>query len=196
MATASLPFEATFGENYKFFKSGEAKPGKNVTGKWATTFKNETTGDTTVAVGNLLQKGTDVEGSFLTPTGDYRFLTGSVSGDSLFLSTFDGSNAMLFKAAVQADGSLKGAQWSGVKGYKTWIARLDPNAKLPDATKLTFLKPGFETVDFTFPDADGKTISLKDPRFQGKPVIIQITGLMVPQLYGRDELSGTLVSEK
>jgi len=176
----SLPFEARYGENYKFFQEGKASTTKNVSGKWATTFRNETTGDTTRAVGSLTQTGSNVEGSFLTPTGDYRFLTGSLNGDSLYLSTFDGSNAMLFKAAIQNDGTLKGGLWSGLKGYKTWTARLDPKAALPDATKLTFLKPGYETVDFTFPDADGKNVSLKDPRFKDKAVIIQILGSWCP----------------
>lgn len=180
VVAGSLPFEAEQGENYKFFEKGEARSSRNVTGKWATTFKNQTTGDVTVSVGSFTQHGTDVEGSFLTPTGDYRFLTGSVNGDSLFLSTFDGSNAMLFKAAIQQDGSLNGGMWSGVKVYKTWTAKPDPQAKLPDATKLTFLKPGFESVDFEFPDAKGKTWSLKDPRFAGKPVIIQILGSWCP----------------
>lgn len=175
-----LPFEAKFGDNYKFFKEGEAKSAKNISGSWATLFKNELTGDTTQAVGNLSQTGTAVEGSFLTPTGDYRFLTGSVNGDSLYLSTFDGSNAYLFKAVIQPDGSLNGSFWSGLKAYKTWKAKPDPSAKLPDAEKLTYLKPGFETVNFTFPDADGKNLSLTDTRFKGKPVIIQIMGSWCP----------------
>ncbi|MHA4737577.1 TlpA disulfide reductase family protein [Dyadobacter sp. MSC1_007] len=180
VVVGALPFEAELGENYKFFKKGQAKSGKNVSGKWATTFKNETTGDITEAVGNFTQQGTDVQGSFLTPTGDYRFLTGSVNGDSLYLSTFDGSHAMLFKAAILPDGSMNGGMWSGVKLFKTWTAKPDPQAKLPDATKLTFLKPGFESVDFSFADPQGKTWSLKDPRFAGKPVIIQIMGSWCP----------------
>ncbi|NIJ50993.1 peroxiredoxin family protein [Dyadobacter arcticus] len=177
--TGSLPFEAKAGESYKFFKSGEAKSSKNVTGKWATFFMDDK-GDSTQAVGNFTQTGTDVTGSFLTTTGDYRFLTGSVNGDSLFLSTFDGSNAKLFKAAIGENGILKGSLWSGVKAYKTWEARLDPKAELPDAAKLTFLKPGFETVDFSFPDSDGKVWSLKDPSFKDKAVIIQIMGSWCP----------------
>lgn len=180
VVVGALPFEAELGENYKFFKKGQAKSGKNVSGKWATTFKNETTGDITEAVGSFTQQGTDVQGSFLTPTGDYRFLTGSVNGDSLYLSTFDGSHAMLFKAAILPDGSMNGGMWSGVKLFKTWTAKPDPQAKLPDATKLTFLKPGFESVDFSFADPQGKTWSLKDPRFAGKPVIIQIMGSWCP----------------
>jgi thiol-disulfide isomerase/thioredoxin len=177
---ASLPFEATFGDDYRFFKEGVAKSEKNVTGKWSTVFLNPATGDSTVSVGNFTQNGTAVQGSFLTPTGDYRFLNGSLNGDSLFLSTFDGSNAMLFKAVIEADGTLKGAQWSGVKAYKTWTAKLDTDAKLPDATKLTFLKPGYDKVDFSFPDSEGKTVSLSDPKYKDKVVIIQILGSWCP----------------
>ncbi|MCF2445191.1 TlpA family protein disulfide reductase [Dyadobacter sp. CY345] len=178
--TGSLPFNATFGADYRFFKEEAVEGVKNVTGKYATIFKNEVTKDSTEAVGSFTQKGSIVEGSFLTPTGDYRYLSGNVKGDSLYLSTFDGSNAYLIKAAILKDGVLKGSMWSGIKGYKTFTSILNENAKLPDATKLTYLKPGSETVDFTFPDADGKPLSLKDPRFKGKPVIIQIMGSWCP----------------
>lgn len=177
--TGFLPFHATFGESYRFFKENEEGV-KNITGKYATVFKNEVTKDSSVAVGSFTQKGNIVEGSFLTPTSDYRFLSGNVKGDSLYLSTFDGSNAYLIKVVILKNGVLKGAFWSGIKGYKTFTAVLDQNAKLPDATKLTYLKPGFETVDFTFPDANGKPLSFKDPRFKGKAVIIQIMGSWCP----------------
>jgi len=180
VVVASLPFQAKFGESYRFFKEGAAKSSKNVSGNWATKFVNSLTGDSTIAVGNFSQNGNEVQGSFLTPTGDYRYLNGNLNGDSLFLSTFDGSNAMLFKAAIQPDGTLKGDMWSGIKGRKTWTATLDPNAKLPDATKLTYLKPGFDKIDFSFPDANGKMVSLKDPQFKDKVVILQILGSWCP----------------
>jgi thiol-disulfide isomerase/thioredoxin len=178
--TGSLPFQGTFGANYRFFKEEALEGVKNVTGKYATIFRNEVTKDSTVAVGSFTQKGSVVQGSFLTPTGDYRYLSGNVKGDSLYLSTFDGSNAYLVKAAIQKDGVLQGSLWSGVKGFKTFTAILNENAKLPDATKLTYLKPGSGTVDFTFPDANGKPLSLKDPRFKDKAVIIQILGSWCP----------------
>ncbi|MCE7067608.1 TlpA disulfide reductase family protein [Dyadobacter sp. CY326] len=178
--SGGIPFEAKFGENYKFFKPGEAKSTKSVAGTWDATLITESTGDTTQSVGTFVQKGTDVTGSILTTTGDYRFLTGSVNGDSLYLSTFDGSNAKLFKAAIQNDGSLKGALWSGIKSLRSFTAKANKHAKLPDAASLTYLKPGFETVDFTFPDSDGKPLSLKDPRFKDKVVIIQIMGSWCP----------------
>jgi len=178
--TAFLPLSAKFGDNYRFYKEGQAKSGKSVSGKWSTIFINPATGDSTNAVGSFEQKGTDVTGSFLTATGDYRYLSGSLNGDSLYLSTFDGDNAKLFKAAILPDGTLAGNMWSGVKGYKTWTAKADPDAKLPDATTLTFVKPGFDSLNFTFPDADGKNVSFSDPQFKGKVTIIQILGSWCP----------------
>lgn len=177
---SSLPFEAKFGENYRFFKAGEAKSAHNIAGKWRTVFKNTATGDTTQAVGTFEQKGTDVSGSFLTPTGDYRFLSGSVHGDSLFLSTFDGSNALLFKAAISSDGALSGALWSGIKGYRTWNAQRDESASLPDANALTYLKPGFETLQFSFPDVNGNQVAFPGSAYKNKVVVVQILGSWCP----------------
>ncbi|WP_025764147.1 peroxiredoxin family protein [Dyadobacter tibetensis] len=177
---AYLPFSAQHGLDYKFFEKNTANTSKSVQGKWATTIRYPDSDKEIAAVGNFTQSGTEVRGSFLTPSGDYRFLTGSLHGDSLFLSNFDGSNAMLFKAALQADGRLVGALWTGVKGYRTWEAHRDEQAKLADDSKITYLKPGYDRVDFSFPDANGNTISLKDERFKGKMVILQIMGSWCP----------------
>jgi thiol-disulfide isomerase/thioredoxin len=176
----SLPFEAQFGEKYRFFKDGVARTAKSVDGKWSTIFVNPLTGDSTVAVGVFRQNGDKVEGSFLTPTGDYRFLSGSMNGDSLYLSNFDGDNAKLFKAVMGKDGTLSGSLWSGVKGFRIWKAQMDPSAKLPDPSTLTFLKPGFESVSFNLPAADGKNVSLTDEIFRDKVVVIQILGSWCP----------------
>src|SRR5690606_40088961 len=53
-----------------------------------------------------------VKGTFRTKTGDYRFLAGVVSGDSLKLSAFDGSHVYLFMAKV-SDSTLEGKFYSG-----------------------------------------------------------------------------------
>ncbi|GAB3246186.1 hypothetical protein GCM10027347_00880 [Larkinella harenae] len=173
----SLPFQAQYGLTYRFTPVTEM-PKINVTGTWSTTFRSE--GDSTVAVGVFVQKGTTLTGTFLTPTGDYRYLEGNVVGDSLLLSTFDGTHLYLFKAKRKPDNTLVGGFWSGESGYESWTARFDPNAKLPDANSLTFLKPGYKTVDFTFPDVKGKPVSLNDARFQNKVVVIQILGSWCP----------------
>jgi thiol-disulfide isomerase/thioredoxin len=97
------------------------------------------------------------------------------------LSCFDGNHVYLFKAKVNDNSQqLTGGFWSGKAGYENWTAVKDDKAALPDANTLTFLKPGYERLDFTFPDADGKSVSLQDERFKGKVVIVQIMGSWCP----------------
>ncbi|TDB68978.1 peroxiredoxin family protein [Arundinibacter roseus] len=175
-----LPFEASFGEEYRFFKPDPAAKTPSVNGKWAVTFQGETGKDSAVAVGIFDQQGATVTGTFLTPTGDYRYLAGDVRGDSLYLSCFDGSHIFLFKAKIQADGSLKGGFWAGTTWYENWTAQRNDNATLPDANSLTYLKPGYETLDFSFPDASGKQVSLQDPAYKNKVVVVQIMGSWCP----------------
>jgi thiol-disulfide isomerase/thioredoxin len=175
-----LPFEATMGEEYRFFKASETSAPAAFGGKWAVQFQGEDPEDTYPAVGVFEQKGSALTGTFLTPTGDYRYLAGNVKGDSLFLSCFDGSHIFLFEAARQADGTLQGKALYGLKGFETWTAKPDPNAKLPDADALTYLNPGYDTFDFKFPNADGKMVSLQDPAFKDKVTIVQIMGSWCP----------------
>jgi thiol-disulfide isomerase/thioredoxin len=177
--TKGLSFRATFEPVYLFSKTPTTTK-QNVTGKYATHFLRPERGDSSFAVGILDQKGSKLTGTFLTPTGDYRYLAGDVRGDSLFLSCFDGSHAFLFRAAILPSGTIRGGLWSGIAGYQPFVARRDEKAELPPPTALTFLKPGYETLDFTFPDPTGKMISLNDPRFKNKVVVLQISGTWCP----------------
>ncbi len=53
-------------------------------------------------------------------------------------------------------------------------------AALPDAYTLTKVKEGVP-FEFTFPDAfTGKPVSLKDPKYQGKAVVVTILGSWCP----------------
>ncbi len=52
--------------------------------------------------------------------------------------------------------------------------------KLPDANSLTYLKEGYEQIDFSFPDLDGNLTSLKDEKYKDKIVILQIFGTWCP----------------
>ena len=128
----TLPFEAKQGADYRFSKDGQSTA--NISGKWATQFESKTGRvDSVNAVGIFEQTGNRVTGTFLTPTGDYRYLDGNVVGDSLFLSCFDGSHLFLFKAKHDAaTKTMTGGYWSGISSYESWVARFDPKAELPD----------------------------------------------------------------
>lgn len=154
-------------------------PARNVTGRWATYFVSP--GDTSFAVGEFKQAGSKVTGTFLTTTGDYRFLEGTVSGDTLRLSTFDGSHAYVFQATIAADHSLRGGVfYAGLSNKEDWYANKDPKAALPAETALAGMKPGQKQLDFSFPDLDGKTVSIKDPAYRGKVVIVTLLGSWCP----------------
>jgi len=173
---ASLPFEATFGESYRFAKDSTSET--DYSGKYAVQFINAKN-DTIVSVGIFDQKENQVTGTFLTPTGDYRYLAGNVVDGKLMLSAFDGNHAFLF-IATKSGNRLTGDFYSGKSSHETWTAIKDEQAKLADAESLTYLKPGFEKLDFSFPDLSKNIVSSKDERFKGKVLILQIFGTWCP----------------
>jgi len=76
--------------------------------------------------------------------------------------------------------------FSNGKHYASiWEARRNPDAKLEHPNKLTYLKEGYDKIDFSFPNTEGEIISINDPKFKGKPKIIQIFGTWCPNC--RDE---------
>jgi thiol-disulfide isomerase/thioredoxin len=172
---ASMPLSATWGESHRF--TTEKNSTLNFSGKYQVQFTTEK--DTTLAVALFDQKENRVTGTFLTPTGDYRFLEGNVVNDELRLSTFDGNHAYLFTATKTGD-TLKGNYYSGKTGFEKWVAVKTESASLPHPESLTYLKEGYTTLDFRFPDLSGNPVSLSDERFKNKVVILQIFGSWCP----------------
>ncbi len=180
----SIPFEAEFGRGYRF-TTVRKKPVMDLSGRWATTFAPDTE-DAFDAIGEFKQENNHISGTFATETGDFRFLDGTVQGDKMYLSCFDGSHAFLFTAKVMPDSTLSGTFQSGIHYRTDWIARRDPQATLQHPDSLTFLKPGYERFDFAFPDPEtGDTVSIDDAAFAERPKIIQIMGTWCPNC--RDE---------
>lgn len=155
-----------------------AKPNTIITGNWETTF-SPNTDDSYKAKGIFTQNGNTVTGTFRTETGDYRYLDGVINGNQIQLSTFDGSHAFLFTATV-TDSTLNGTFYSGNHWKEPFIAKRNDNFTLADANTLTYLKDGYETLAFTFPDENGNQISLTDDRFKNKVVVVQIMGTWCP----------------
>ncbi len=173
-----VPFKAAFGQDFRFAPTESTEASTNFSGKYQVLFTNET--DTTQAVGLVTQGGSYAEGSFLTTTGDYRFLEGGVFDDTLYLSTFDGNHTYLFKAFKQNDSTLLGEYWSGKSFHQNWVGIRNENASLPDAESLTYLKEGYDKIEFSFPDVNGNKVSLTDEKFKNKVVILQISGTWCP----------------
>jgi thiol-disulfide isomerase/thioredoxin len=175
-----IPFKATLGRDYRFVSRPAS--GADVAGRWAVTL-TDADGNADPAIAVLAQEGTRVTGTFLTPTGDHRFLEGQVDGDTLLLSRFDGGSAYLYRAKLAADGTLAGQWWSGTWSVEDWTATRDENATLGDAASATKLKNPDAPFTFTFPGLDGQPVSLDDPRFRGKVVIVTIGGSWCPNCH-------------
>lgn len=170
-----LPFSAKYGSKERF--TALKAPTVNVSGTWNVDISVDD--KHTPSVGVFKQVGNKVTGSILQTSGDYRFLQGNVSGDSLLVSYFDGSFVLLFKTKVSGK-EINGTLFSGFATKKEFKGKLDPKASLPDLKKLTFLKPGYERLNFSLPTPKGETISLEDERFKGKVVIVEIMGSWCP----------------
>ncbi|HEU4553931.1 MAG TPA: TlpA disulfide reductase family protein [Chitinophaga sp.] len=176
----SIPFTAAPGIKERFTQHTPAKG--DVSGRWATYFTAPGKNNSSFAVGEFKQQGNKVTGTFLTATGDYRFLEGIMDGDTLKLSTFDGSHAYYFTARLTGRHILEqGVFYAGIGNTtEAWTARKDANAALPDETKLAGIKPGQSRLNFSFPDINGHQVSMSDARFKNKVVVITIMGSWCP----------------
>lgn len=175
-ADYAIPFTATRSEAPRLASQGTSA---QLASRYAATFSPGTEA-AYPAVGTFAQQQAQVTGTFLTETGDYRYLDGAVDGDTLRLSAFDGSHAFLFTAAVAGDSLRDGVFYSGNHWREPWGAVADPDAALRDPDALTYLKPGYDSLAFAFPNQAGERVALSDPRFQDKVVIVQLLGSWCP----------------
>lgn len=173
-----IPFSAKRKKQSRF--SSKKKTNHNVDGKWKVTF-GPNSEDAYPAIGLFEQIKNKVTGTFLTETGDYRFLEGNIVGDSLFLSCLDGSHAFLFKAGIK-NGKLHGKFFSGKHWSTDWIAERNDSFELPDPEKITFVKEN-QKVTFSLPDLENKTFNFPSEKTNGKVTILQIMGTWCPNCY-------------
>ena len=176
-----IPFAAKLGETYRFYRDA-ATDNADVDGTWAATFTDDD-GKTSQALLLLKQRHDRVTGTVMTPTGDHRFLEGQMRGDELQLSTFAGGLAYLYKLHVDARGGLEGEYWQGLASHEKVAAQRNDAATLDGAGKQTTMLDAAQPLNFTFPDLDGKPVSLSDPQFRGKVVLVTLGGTWCPNCH-------------
>jgi len=182
-----IPFSAQWGQDWRFAAPAtdadlaRAATPADVSGRWAVTFVDGE--KSTPAIGEFTQQQGQVTGTFLTPTGDHRFLAGEWLGDELALSKFDGGHVFLYRAKLDTDGRLQGRFWSGTAHQESFSAVRDANASLGDAADMTRWLTANERLSFRFPDVGGSNISINDPFFRGKVVIVALAGSWCPNCH-------------
>lgn len=176
-----IEFEAYCNDRTRFITS--ATPKVDFTGHYEVTF-NPGSKDEYKAVGLFKQNGSKVTGTFLTETGDYRFLEGAVQNSNMTLSCFDGSHAFLFflntsTKTGKAD-NIEGKVFYSNTGSENFTAKRNDQFKLKDPESITVLKSPNEKIYFTFSDTENKKVSLDDEKYKNKVIIIQIMGSWCP----------------
>jgi peroxiredoxin len=188
-----LPFAAELGATWRFFEQ-PLTDNADVSGRWTVTFTSDA-GQTTAGVAEFAQSFERVTGTILTPTGDHRFLAGEVHGDALRLSRFDGASAYLYHAKIDDSGRLAGEYWSGMTGHQRFTAERNVDATLDTSGVATGMKDPSERFQFSFPDLDGNAVSLSDPQFTGKVVIVTLSGSWCPNCHDEAAFLAALYRE-
>lgn len=182
----SIPFVARYGADYRFTQI--PKPADiDLSGTWEVTFGPGGDEPSPFAgIGEFVQSGNDLKGTFRTETGDYRYLHGVVSGSKAYLSVFDGAHSFLFEAKIDAAAETMVGSFRSGKHYRTiWEARRNSEAQLTSPYQLTSVNEAGKPIDFSFVDTRGDTVRLSDPAFAGKAKLVQIFGTWCPNC--RDE---------
>ena len=168
----SVRFNATEKTPYRFAVS--TVPSIDLTGSHTATFINKDGLAGNEIELRLKQNNHIVTGSFLTETGDYRYLEGVIRNDSLLLSTMDGTHAYLFQAEIR-DNKLLGNYITGTGYEQNWEATLGTKPVMRSAEIITTINDSVP-FNFSFPDHTGRLVSLSDAEFEGKPLVVSIMG--------------------
>jgi peroxiredoxin len=131
------------------------------------------------------QTGADVSAAIMRVDGDTGTLTGSYKDGTFTLSHFSGARPTILEVTPVDDGSLKLLEdkRNPRVAYRETDARAKAAAEPDDPTHHMSVKDPSAKFTFSFPDLDGKIVSDTDPRFQGKVVIVSLTGTWCPNCH-------------
>lgn len=149
---------------------------KSVAGKWKTTFRINSNRPYT-ALGQFDQYANLVNGTFMTKSGDARFLNGIFNQNILKLYAFDGSAVKLYVAQLNKD-TLIGKYYSGNHYQTNWMAVRDSSFEL--ANPLNTTKATTDSIQLTFNTLNGEKFIYPNPELKGKVIIFQIMGTWCP----------------
>lgn len=177
-ASVSSPFP---NYNNDILPNGAKYYPSQLDGKWEVTFSPGTK-DEYKSIGVFKSENSKITGTFMTETGDYRYLEGIGNMiDSVQLSCFDGSHAFYFDFMPNKNiDTLKGFFYSGKHWNEPWVAVRNNKFELSNPDSLTFLKEGFKEISFSFPNLSNEKINFPSEKYKNKVTIIQIMGTWCP----------------
>jgi len=171
----SIPLNAEQGPTYRFTNT---KSNHSIAKRYKVQFEVGTE-DEYPAILVIENNEGKLNGTFLTETGDYRYLEGNIMNDQLHLSTFDGSHAFYFKADIKGDSLINGLFKSGKNYVTDWYGLADSAASLKSPSLITKIDNNLP-FDFNLQNHNGDYVTWQDLNLQDKVVIIEIMGTWCP----------------
>ena len=149
-------------------------------GRWKVLFEPGTPNEE-VLVGVFQQEMNGrIFGSFLSETGDYRYLHGYAANGKLHLQTYTGYWAFVVEADLNGSNEMTGVFYSGGKSSSPFKAIKDETVQLRDEAELTYLIKRDERVVLNnLIKLNGRKTNL-DLSKNGKLTLIQIMGTWCP----------------
>lgn len=172
----SIPLIAEYNRDFRFTST---KSSTAVASQYKVRFQNKNSKGFD-AILLLTNENGKLSGTFLTETGDFRYLEGNIMNGGIHLSTFDGSHAWLFSATINGDSLTNGHFFAGAHGHTPWIAVADSTFQLISPDSISDIKSGYAKFEFSLPDETG-TLKTHDDFIDDNTVTIyQITGSWCP----------------
>jgi thiol-disulfide isomerase/thioredoxin len=161
-------------------------------GRWKVLFEPGTPNEE-VLVGVFQQEMNGrIFGSFLSETGDYRYLHGYAANGKLHLQTYTGYWAFVVEAQINSNDEMTGVFYSGGKSSTAFKAMKDETVQLRDEAELTYLIKRDERVVLNnLIKLNGRKTNL-DFSKKGQVTLIQIMGTWCPNCIDETNLLRTL----
>ena len=131
------------------------------------------------------QSNAEASAAILRIDGDTGTLTGAYRNGKFVLSHFSGARPLRLELTPAADGTLTVVQnkENPLTAYRADQALAKGLPQPSDPSRFTSVKDPSEPFRFSFPDLEGRTVANTDPRFQGKVVIVSISGSWCPNCH-------------
>lgn len=146
------------------------------------------------AIGAFAMSSESVAGTFLTETGDYRYMEGVRRGKSFELSTFDGDHLYYSKATIHPDSTISGKFYSGNNPPYTWSGSITDNPTLTPSDKITTISREDSTLNFKAYTLDGDSVLFGPKAFYGKVTVVSAFGSWCPNCHDELRMYSELVA--
>jgi len=182
----TIPFRAARGD-------WPVEPGPDrLLGRWDAWYQGAV--EATPRVLEFRNGGHGLEGTVISNSGDYGLFRGRALRDSFELAHFDGANVYLLTGEQSGD-TLRGLFHAGLRTQTPFVATRStgrPHLTPPSAvTRVDTTAP----LQFTFPDLSGRPVSLDDPAYAGKVVLVDIFGTWCPACHDAAPVLGQFYRE-